>query len=218
MPLFNWKHYSVDRTKSLIVPKSSAEGIYVDTEDPTFGWRDIVGILKTRAGATNPTDAVYVGGLRQLQCAVNDELTINYHIPHDYKAGTDIFIHPHWSHNATTVTGGSVTWGLEFTYSKGHNQAAFSAPVSSSLVSNASTTQYQHILTDLQISAASPNANQIDTDLLEPDGILLVRFYLSANNITVSGGGVPAPFIHCVDVHYQSTSVATKQRAPDFYT
>lgn len=178
----------------------------------------MIGQLKTRAGAANPTDAIYVGTMRNLQFAVNDEVTINFHIPHDYVPGSDIFLHPHWSHTATTVTGGSLTWGYEMIYAKGHNQAAFpGTSVSGTFTSPASITQRQHIITDYQISAASPSASQIDSDELEPDGILIVRFYLSANNITVSGGGVPAPFVHFVDIHYQTTNLPTKQRAPNFY-
>jgi len=45
-----------------------------------------------------------------------------------------------------------------------------------------------------------------------------MRLYLSANNITVASGSVPAPFLLEADIHYQSTNIGTKQKAPNFYT
>ena len=81
----------------------------------------------------------------------------------------------------------------------------------------ASTTQYQHILSETQYSASAPAGLQLDTDDLEVDGVILVRLEMTTNNIT-SSGAVPDPFIHYVDVHYQSTGIATKAKAPDFYT
>lgn len=204
----------------LVVPKTSGLGIKVDTDNPTFGWRDLLGEVTIRSPAVfiDPTLAVYRGGLRQYQFTVNDEIQNTFHIPHDYVLGTDIHLHFHWSHIATTVTGGSVTWGTEVSYAKGHNQAAFSAPITATVQQNASTTQYQHMLAEGQLSAASPSASQIDTDNLEPDGVILIRTYLSINGITVSGGAVPEPFLHYVDIHYQSTGVTgTKSKVPSFY-
>ncbi|MHC4891738.1 MAG: hypothetical protein ACYTEO_19995 [Planctomycetota bacterium] len=116
------------------------------------------------------------------------------------------------------MTGGNVTWGAHITYAKGHNQAAFGAEVNPTVTDNASTTQYQHMLGEVQISATTPGATQIDSDDIEPDGIILAHIYLSANNIT-SSGAVPDPFLHEVDVHYQTNGMlGTKQKAPDFYT
>lgn len=201
-----------------VLPKTSGMGIKIDRTTPTFGWRDLLGAIRTRGvGATDPNDAVYITNIRQYQFAVADEAWIEYHIPHDYVIGSDLHLHFHWSHNFTTVTGGSVIWGANISYSKGHNQAPFTSTVNPTVVGNASTTQYQHIITEVQISAASLSASQIDSDSIEPDGVLLVRVYLSANDITVSGGAAPEPFLHFADIHYQSTNIATKAKAPPFH-
>ncbi len=205
---------------NIVLPKTSGKGILVDTVSPTYGWKDLIGRISIRglAFANDPNAVNYRGTLKQFQFAVNDEVEVEFHIPHDYAPGTDIHLHFHWSHNATTVTGGSVTWGAEVSYAKGHNQAPFSAPVTFTVAQNASTTQYQHMIAEGQLSASSPSASQIDTDNLEPDGLILVRIFLSANNLTVSAGGIPEPFLHFADIHYQSTQTATKQKAPNFYT
>lgn len=184
-----------------------------------YGWHDLVGNISIRGtGATDPAFAVYQGGLRQFQYSVNDESFIEFHMPHDYAIGTDIYLHFHWSHNATTVTGGSVTWGAEAYYAKGHNQSAFATTASPLTVTqNASTIQYQHLIAEGQFSVSGGSSSQLNTSLLEVDGLILVRVYLSANAMTVSGGGVPEPWLHQVDIHYQSNGMTTLNKAPNFY-
>jgi hypothetical protein len=213
---------------NIVVPKASGAGIKVDPSAPTFGWHDLLGDVQIRGtGGTDPAYLAYNGsGIRQFFFAVNDEVFLAFHMPHDYASGTDIHLHFHWSQDQKTtagaatnaVTGGSVTWGYEVCYAKGHQQAAFSAAVTGTIAQNASTTKNHHHIAEVQISAASPSASQIDTDNLETDGVILCRAYLSANNMTVAAGSVPAPVLHFVDIHYQSTAIPTKNRVPNFYT
>lgn len=203
------------------VPKTKGTGIKVDsTGTPTFGWHDLIGnvFVPDPAGPTAPTYNTYIGGLKQYQFTVGDEVQATYHLPHDFLPASQIFIHVHWSHNSTLVTGGSVTWGFELTYSKGHNQAPFSAPINIVEVQNGSTTQYQHLVCEAPASVTGGGANLLDSDLLEPDGVIIGRVYLVANNLTVSSGPVPEVFFHTADIHYQSTNVPTKNRLPDFWT
>lgn len=65
------------------------------------------------------------------------------------------------------------------------------------------------------LSTPGGSASQIDTDLLEPDGLIVLHF--NVPTIPTVTGGAAKPFIHYVDVHYQSTGIGTKQKAPDFY-
>ena len=204
----------------ITLPKASGNGIKVDTTTPTFGWADLQAEPSgINTGASKPTQATYRDTLKQFQFAAGDEEYYEYHIPHDYVAGTDIHIHVHWSHIGAFVTGGTITFTVESSYAKGHNQAPFSASVSGDFNGTASTTQYQHIVSEIQLSASSPAGLQIDTDDLEPDGIIMMRILVKTNDITVSEGAVPNPFIHHADVHYQTTGlIGTKQKAPPFYT
>lgn len=206
-------------TDNIVLPKTSGTGIKIDTASPTMGWRDITQDISVRGiGGTDPAFNVYINGIRQQQFSVNDECFLEIHIPHDWDPTTDLHIHAHWSHNATTVTGGSVTWAFECTTAKGFNQAAFAATVTPTAQQNASTTRYQHMIAETQLTAASPSASQIARSAIEVDGVVLCRAYLSANAMTVSGGGVPEPFLHFVDLHYQTTNIGTKNKAYPFYT
>ncbi len=216
---FEIGNYAIIRRGNIVLPKTSGVGIKVDVANPSFGWRDLLGETTARnTGASKPTLAIYRGGLRQYQFGVGDEEFYDFHIPHDYVAGTDILIHIHWSHTSALVTGGSIVFEIEVSYAKGHGQAAFSAPVEDVYSGNASTTQYVHAISETQLSSSAPTGFQLNTADLEPDGVIMMRVGVNQNNITVSSGGVPDPYLHFADVHYQSTNMATKDKVPDFYT
>ena len=205
---------------ALMVPKTSGTGIKVDSlGTPTFPWHDLVSTLHTDAStpATLPVFTTFRDGIKCRQFDVNDEAFIEFHMPHDYVPGSEMFIHAHWSHTATTVTGGSVSWTFELSYAKGHDQGSFSATKLITATQNASTAQYRHMIAETSMTAATESATAFDVATMETDAVLMCKVYLSANNMTVSGGGVPAPFLHFVDVHYQSTNVGTKNRSPNFW-
>ena len=131
--------------------------------------------------------------------------------------GSDIYVHAHWAYNAATVTTGGPTWGFESTAAKGHQQQAFVAPVTPTIYQAAITSalggRYMHHIAEIQLSAASPSATQLNNNLMEPDTLILVRCYLAAN--TMDGGALP--FLSFCDLHYQSTGIGTKNKAPNFY-
>ncbi len=207
--------------KDLVLPKTSGIGLKVDTATPTFGFADILGDqFSKNTGATKPTLTVYNGVINGWLFGVSDEAYISYHIPHDYVPNSEIFLHIHWSHTGTLVTGGTVTFKATSIYAKSHDQAPFqSTPSTGTFTGTASTIQYQHILSESSYSASSPTGIQIDQDNIEPDGVIELTFEVDANNLTVSGGGVPDVFVHFVDIHYQTTGIiGTKDKAPDFYT
>jgi len=207
-------------TNDLILPKTSGKGIKVDTTTPTFGWYDLLGHIETHGvGANEPQYNLYKDGIRQYEFNdVDDEVFLEFHLPHDYVPGSDIFIHAHWSHHdASTVTTGSLTWDFECNYASGYNQEAFNSAVTAQASHDASVTniaQYFHQITEVQLSASSPSGAQLDSDDLEVDGLILVRVALSANSL----GGGTNPFLHFVDIHYQSTNMPTKDKNTPFYT
>jgi len=205
---------------NLVLPKTSGNGIQVDTQTPTFPWADMLGsiVVQGIAGGNTPTWATYRSGLKQWQFTVNDEVWTSFHLPHDYLPGSDVYIHAHWSYIAASMTSGSVTWAFETTVAKGHQQQAFTAPITASAqqtaVVSGSGGQYMHHIAEVQLSSTAPDANQINNSSIEPDSVIIVRTYLSANALQ----GTPEPFLHFVDMHYQSTGIGTKQKSPSFYS
>ena len=189
-------------------------------------WRDQLGNVNVRgAGASNtPTWAVYrnTGGstpaIYQWQFpshATNSyEATFEFHIQHDYKPGSDLYIHVHWS-QIVADPGAQAKFFFDVSYAKGHDQAAFSAPFNTSVTQATSSTQYQHMIAEVQLSASSPSATQLDSDDIEPDGVILVRMYRKSSD---AGDTLTQdPFVHYVDLHYQVDRFGTKNKAPDFY-
>lgn len=214
-----------DNAKFLVFDKASGNGIKVDTVTPTFGWRDLLGDqFAKNTGGTKPTLVTYNGDVDAWQFSNGDEAFLTYHIPHDYVAGTDIHLHVHWSQNNAGATGGTVDFKYFAIYAKGHNQVSGSAftgtPITDSFSSidindgDSGLTRYQQHLTEVIISGASATAALFDRDALEPDGVIELTLEMDATNLT----GTPSdPFIHYVDIHYQSTNIGTKDKAPDFY-
>lgn len=210
---------------NVALPKTSGNGIKIDNATPTFGWRDLLGDqFAKNTGGTKPALTTYNGAIDAWQFSNGDEAFLSFHIPHDYVASTDIFLHIHWSQNNAGATGGTIDFKYFAIYAKGHNQASGSAftstPITATFSSinindgGAGLTQYQQHLTEVVISAASATSALFDRDDFEPDGVIELTLEMDANNLT----GTPSdPFIHYVDIHYQSTNIGTKDKVPDFY-
>ena len=188
---------------------------------PAITWHDLLGTVVPRASAPNQaTLEVFRGGqVRNWAFAAGDRSDNMFHIPHDYVPGTDLYIHAHWGHNGTSISGNAVM-NFYCSYAKGHNQAAFTAEKNTTItydtVNIATTPRYQHRIDEVVITAASPTATLIDRALIEVDGVLLVNFDFTT--IPTIGGGAPnVPFVFAIDIHYQSTTVGTKNKAPNFY-
>lgn len=200
--------------KSLIFPKSPGNGIKIDNVAPAFGWRDIIGQLYVRgAGAQDPTWTTYNGVIYQYRFgALNDEVTMGFHLPHDYVPGTDIHAHVHWSLNVGLIAE-TVGWQFTSVYAKGFDQEAFTAtPLVTSVTQASSTTQYQHMIAETVISSAAGSATLFANTLFEVDGFFIIRVKL----LSLTGGST-YPFVHSIDLHYQSSNIATKNKAPSFY-
>jgi hypothetical protein len=216
---YNIDHSLVDAAnqgKTLVTDGSGGVGL------DTLVWKDLVGSITVRGtGPTAPSLTAYSGGdIDQFAFGVGDEVMLEFHMPHDYAPGTDIFLHSHWSHNGATSITGDMVWGYTVSYAKGHNQANFSTEITTSTTfattDLTTTPQYRHRIDEVQLSAASPSASQLDTDDLEPDGLILVR--VAPTTIpTIVGGSPNEPFLHTVDIHYQANYVGTKNKVPNFY-
>lgn len=202
------------------VPREAGSGIKIGPNgSATYAWHDLHSTIHTDPStpATSPAFVAYRGGIKGRQFDEGDEAYIEFHIPHDYVPGSELFIHAHWSHNSAVVTGGSVTWGFEITYAKGHQQQAFGTPILVSVSQAANTNQYQHMVAETSMTSIPGGGTTLAVGQIEVDGVMMCRVYLDSNDLTVSGGGVPLPFLHFVDLHYQSTNVGTKGKSPSFY-
>lgn len=223
---------------TVVISKHAGKGIKVDHDDKTFPWRDLQGHIETRpaagAGSTALPDYVaYRGtiyGWRFGTLAPNNhvhEAFIEFHVPHDYVPGSDMHIHAHWS-QATVDSGGAegvpgvAKWSFDISYAAGHGTAGgeaspFIDPITISATQQASTVQYGHMIAEVQMSSSGGSEGAlIDSADLTPDGLILVRAYRDpdATGDTLNQDA----FLHHCDIHYQSSNIGTKQKAPGFYS
>lgn len=205
---------------NLVLPKGSGFGIQVDSVGtPSWGWRDLICAIDPKATSLGtPTRTVYRGTIYAYAFTAGDVADFDgFHIPHDYVPGSDLYVHVHWSHNGTAISG-TAAFEVTMSYAKGHNQANFSAEVTQTISvatpDIATVPQYRHRVDEVKASTAGGGAGLHNTTDIEVDG-LLIGYVKLTSLPTITGGSL---FIHTVDIHYQSSNMATKQRAPNFYT
>lgn len=190
-------------------------------------WKDLQGpVIAQGSGPGWPTFGTWRNESEAYHFSTGDEAHFNFHIPHDYAIGTDVYIHVHWGHNGTNISGNMV-WDLEVEHAArtaGVPYGTFSTGVTPSINSNTISgtmnltnfPQYCHVVEEIQLSASTPSATQIDTDDIAPDSIILV--HITPSTIPTITGGTGEPFLFTVDIHYQADIEGTKNKDPNFYT
>lgn len=187
------------------------DGNFTTLDDRTkLGWRDNIVQLDVQIGNPNaPTlnlfrDGIYAynfpdGGM--------SEAFANFHIDHDYAAGTPLYPHVHWAVQSNAV--GTVRWGIEYTYAKGHGQMAFGPTTIVYVEQSSNGVAYTHFVAEVS------DANAIPATGVETDGIVLCRFFRDGAhpNDTLAAD----VFVFCVDLHYQADHQTTPNKAPPFF-
>lgn len=179
----------------------------------TYGWKDNTQPMSVRGnGANSPSFGVIFGNMQGYlwDPATMNQCWVDFHILHDYAAGTMMFPHVHWM--PTTTNTGTVRWGIEYTVAKGHQQQAFSTSTVTVYleytIANANQ-RYLHIVTETPDALAIPATN------LEIDGFIKTRVFRDAAhpNDTYPDN------VHawCVDLHYQAAQFSTINKAPNFF-
>jgi hypothetical protein len=193
-------------------------GLWAEVTDRIFpnggdyGWTDYLSSISTGkvAGANTPTWSAFRGNIDayEFDNASMNEVWMVFHINHDYKEGTGLYPHVHWSPNTTNT--GVVRWGFEYMYAKGHSQGSFPASTTVYVEETiSSSSQYLHIISEVS------DANVIPSTNMETDGIVLMRLFRDAAHVNDT---FPDP-VHgfFVDLHVQVDKIATRNKAPDFF-
>lgn len=204
----------------IILPKTSGEGIKVDSTAPGYGWRDLEATeFVDPSGADAPQFSPLMPNIRGYSYQNADKLDMRFHIPHDWVPGTDLFIHHHWSHNGTAISGNAVinSWATFAKRTTGVFPAAKNQTMTYATVNIATTPQYIHRVDEVQLSSIGGSATLLDTAGIEVDGLILVGVIFTTIP-TITGGTPNEPFLFRTDIHYQSTNIGTKAKAAPFYT
>ena len=177
----------------------------------TEGWDDLTSDLSggKTAGANVPAWAVFRDGIYSyaFSATLMKEVWITFHVKHDYKVGSNGYVHIHWA--PTTTSTGVVRWGFEYSVAKGHDQEAF--PASTTVYVNHTISvdkQYQHIISEI--------ADVDAFDLLETDSLILCRVFRDAANAADTFPDVVSAFT--ADIHYQADKQFTPNKSPPFFS
>lgn len=173
------------------------------------GWDDITADLNAArvTGSSQPTWAVFQGGLYAYSFHPTNmnECWITFHVKHDYKDGSNVYPHIHWS--PTTTSTGTVRWGFEYSVAKGHDQMAFPTPTTVYVESTISSNkQYQHIVSEVVDNDAF--------DAFEPDTLILMRIFRDAGHANDTFPDAVSAFT--ADIHFQGDGQFTPNKAAPF--
>lgn len=205
------------RADGLVLPAGQSTGLKRDWDNPAYTWRDLEGEIRPReTGAGKPTYATFRGLQKAYHFAAGDVCDLIYHWPHDHVPGSPVYIHTHWAHNGTSISG-NMSLLYVWSFAKGYGRSVFPADKTlTHTFSAAGRAQYSHEIDEiLWATPGTVGTGQISTDDLETDGLLMVS--LEADVIpTISGGTVAAPFILYADLHYLSNNMGTVERNAPF--
>ena len=167
------------------------------------GWVDLLTDIQTRTtGAGTPAFVTFQGTLRGYQFAASDEVYGNFHIPHDWAVGTNLYMHVHWA--TTTATAGSATWRWTWSYARGYGIEGFSTPVTVDVTQAHCGIAYGHNIAEMT------DAQAILPDNCETDGIIQWALKLQSDTLA------DQPFVFFADLHYQSDGRLTNERNRTF--
>jgi hypothetical protein len=181
-----------------------------NTYSEAGSWEDLVQYMGAgEKKASNPPTELQIGEFTLLEFDPSDQVTMHYHILHDYKLGSDAFVHVHWSPLRDAVAGDigtTVVWTINYTIARGHHQGGvnnWATPTTLTLTHTFDGTElkHEHMITE----------SVTGFDLLEADSILTISAKYDAGSTWVDA----IVGLSC-DLHYESTQETTTLRVPPF--
>ena len=173
----------------------------------TYGWRDIIGQLEVKGVGIADPEWTKMGAsvFYAYRFIPNKEVWITYHIPHDYVPGSPVFFHTHWTQDGTCTL--TVAWQYSFTFAKGFDQESFDmAGRTATSVQAGPGVAWRHMVSE---------TDPITLTGIEVDSIVLVHLKRISHAGASNSDNI---FVMTADIHYQSNNMATKNKAPNFYT
>ena len=165
-------------------------------------WNDLPPnpIARSRTPASNnPTLTQFKGTIDQFTFAVNDYVADNFEILHEYKEGTDLVVHIHWTNNGTESIVKYVRWQFEYTIANAHS--AFSDVVTLNTA-------------DIEIPADTPDRTHFVTNIGNISGENLkigAVFSYNIKRVTATGTApVANPFGLQVAPHIEIDTVGSR--------
>lgn len=185
-------------------------------ENQDYVWRDLLGDPVARGGASEPdyTEITGSGGFYSYEFGHSGTakyLYFTFHVPHDYKAGSDVYFHVHYTNAWTTNT------------STGNVRFAILTSIFPSNSASKITYNYNTVYPETKNFSALENGKAIIAETADAymggdirvDDLILCR--LTRDN-TVGSNYAEKIWVQLVDIHYQSNKNGTKDKVAPFYS
>lgn len=172
------------------------------------GWQNLNGDI--RVGTTTPPTYVDYKGIQLLSfdSSTNQEVSVQFHLPHDFVSGSDIYLHSHVV--SPTASVGTVRWGFSMMHA-GEWATGDPTPTADQYFSTPTTLYGENYKTALdQDLHRLVMTNPLNIPALLPDNIILCRYWRDAIH---ANDTYPDPvFLLYVDLYYQSQKFGTVNR------
>jgi hypothetical protein len=200
-------------SKGVDLVPSEVDGNFSELDTRTAeGWRDLVCGLETRSGPSEPVLQNFRNGvyLYSFSSDVVQEAFAMAHIDHDYKLGSELFPHMHWTTDTTNT--GTVRWGMEYTWARRFDDTGVTefGPTNTIYVEqSAQNVAYRHYVAQPTVG------NGIDGTGMNIDTVILIRVFRDAEH--VNDTYPDSVYGITFDLHYQCERYATPNKDPNFF-
>jgi hypothetical protein len=176
-----------------------ADGTMVSVGAATV-WNDIfIDGLSAIGGATDPPlFGAFLGGVwaTSFSATAINSAHASFELQHDYKEGTDLEIHMHWSPATTNV--GNVVWGIEYT--SANRLGVFPATTT--------------VRTTVAAGGVANTHNSQNLVILSGTGVgigHIIRFRLFRDGTNAADTFTGAAFLHRIGIHYECDTLGSRQ-------
>ena len=134
----------------------------------------------------------------RFDAAAMEELHFFVQLPHDWKEGTSLGCHVHWSVPTTDAWPKTVTWGLEYTWSNIDAAIGASTTIKATKTLTADADLNKHLMTDLGFISATGKTMS---------SMIICRIFRDVASDSYTKDAILLE----IDFHYQKDSLGSKQ-------
>lgn len=174
-----------------------ADGTYVAAGAATT-WKDLIlSASNLRPGNSAPTFGAFLGGIYTYRFDAGSAHEVHgaVELQHDYKEGTDLVFHVHWSPSTTNT--GNIVWGIEYTVQ--NPGAVFGATDTQSMTPTPAPGAVAH--------HALNNVYTISGTGLKIGAIVSFRLFRQNGGTDTFTGNA---FLHSVGIHYECDTLGSR--------
>jgi hypothetical protein len=211
---------NISTRANINMPSEMHTGIWLDGG---HGWKDLIGDVSPKTGNANAANMrQFIGAVSGWTHTASSVGDLTYHLPHDYAPNTDLFLHVHWGHNGTAISGSFVVTFYASYAKRSYPATTFATPITLTMTLNSlnmtNSPRYCHRVDEIQLSTPGGSASQLNTNDIEVDGLICIH-YATVTIPSITGSDFSnLPYIQTIDIHMQSTGVGTARKDPGYYT